>query len=143
MEKPKVGIGGIIIKDRKILLSKRKGEGKFGQGTYGTFGGHLEFGESFEDCLKREAMEEMGIEIKVGDFICVSNLIDGNHHYVDLVFSVEIVNGDPKIMEPEKHESLEWHDLDKLPENIFCSIEKALKSLKTREKCFDSKSKTI
>ena len=137
MERPKVGLGGIIIKEGKILLAKRKG--KFGGGTWGTFGGHLEFEESFNECIKREAREELGIDVKIVDFICVSNLIDNEHHYVDLVFLVEIVDGEPVIMEPEKHEKLGWYDLDNIPNPLFISIKKALESLRNNNKINDSR----
>lgn len=42
--KPKVGVGALIIQDGRILLAKRKGS--HDQRTYGSVGGHLEFGES-------------------------------------------------------------------------------------------------
>jgi 8-oxo-dGTP diphosphatase len=136
MERPQVGIGGIILKDNKVLMAKRRG--KFGNGTWGTFGGHLEFGESFEKCVKREAKEELGIEIGIKKLISLSNLIDNEHHYVDMVFLVELIKGDPKILEPEKHEDLEWFDIDNLPSPLFISIEKAMEALKNNQIVFDS-----
>ncbi len=49
----KVGIGVLVInKENRILLGKRKSER--GENTYSLPGGHLEFGESFEECaIKR------------------------------------------------------------------------------------------
>jgi ADP-ribose pyrophosphatase YjhB (NUDIX family) len=58
-ERPKVGVAAIIIKDGKVLLGKRKSA--HGQGTWNFPGGHLEYGESWQDCAKRETMEEAGI----------------------------------------------------------------------------------
>ena len=46
VERPKVGVGVMVFKDGKILLAKRKGS--HGAGEYAFPGGHLEFGESFE-----------------------------------------------------------------------------------------------
>lgn len=62
-DKINVGVGVMIFdKDGMILLGKRKGS--HGAGEYSFPGGHLEYGESFEECAKREVMEECGIEIK-------------------------------------------------------------------------------
>ena len=47
---------GICIKDGKMLLVKKKGQFSF-------IGGGLESGESHEECLKREFVEESGYEI--------------------------------------------------------------------------------
>ncbi|TAN33045.1 NUDIX hydrolase [Patescibacteria group bacterium] len=57
----KVGAGAVIIKDGKTLLAKRKGA--HADGCYGSIGGHVEFGESPMETVKREATEELGVEI--------------------------------------------------------------------------------
>lgn len=61
----KVGIGVMIWKDGKVLLGKRKGS--HGEGTYAFPGGHMEYMESFTDCVKRELEEECGLKIKILD----------------------------------------------------------------------------
>lgn len=59
---PKVGVGlFVMFKDGSVLIGKRKGS--IGSGTYALPGGHLEFGESFEDCAAREAKEETDLDI--------------------------------------------------------------------------------
>jgi len=60
--RPGVGVGVIIVKDNKVLLGKRKNA--HGEGDWAFPGGHLEMNETWEDCVKREVMEETGIEIK-------------------------------------------------------------------------------
>ena len=61
-QKPKAGVGIMVLKDGKVLLGKRKGS--HGEGEYAFPGGHLEYMESFEDCAKREVREECGVEIE-------------------------------------------------------------------------------
>ncbi|HRP56962.1 NUDIX domain-containing protein [Agriterribacter sp.] len=58
---------GILINEKKQVLVSDE----FIRGSYYTKfpGGGLEFGEGTRDCLKREFMEEMNLEVKVTDHI--------------------------------------------------------------------------
>lgn len=55
---------GVFICDEKVLVAQAKGHSN-------TFlpGGHIEFGESAKDALKREIKEEIGINCIVGKFL--------------------------------------------------------------------------
>jgi ADP-ribose pyrophosphatase YjhB (NUDIX family) len=58
---------GILINDqRQVLVSD-----EFIRGNYYTKfpGGGLEFGEGTRECLQREFMEEMGLQVRVGDHL--------------------------------------------------------------------------
>ncbi|KIW70147.1 hypothetical protein PV04_02447 [Phialophora macrospora] len=55
----------------KFILGKRLGS--HGAGTLGLPGGHLEFGESFEDCAAREIMEETGLDVEDVEFLTATN----------------------------------------------------------------------
>ncbi len=115
---PKVGVGVMILKDGKVLLTKRKGS--HGAGEYSFPGGHLEYMESFEDCARRETAEECGIEIKNIKFLYVTNVKKyAPKHYIHIGVVAEWANGEPKIMEPDKAEEWKWYELDKLPEPLF------------------------
>lgn len=132
----KVGIGILVFKNGKILLAKRKGS--HGSGEFGGPGGHLEFGESFEKCAKRECKEEAGIEIKNIKFLCLSNIKKyDSKHYVDIGLIADWKTGEPKVMEPEKAESWDWYDLEKLPKPLFCAEEFYFEALKTGKNFFD------
>ena len=112
-----VGVGAIIIKNNQVLLSKWKGS--HASGTYGSLGGHLEYGESPTQALQREAMEELGIVLENIEFLVCTNLLKYDKHYIDLTFLAQIKSGQPKIMEPEKIELVQWFDLDDLPSPLF------------------------
>ncbi len=58
---------GIIINDGKVLIAQRKKFSNF-EMLWEFPGGKLEQGETLQDCLKREIMEELGLEIEVGKF---------------------------------------------------------------------------
>jgi len=133
----KVGVGILIFKDNKILLGKRKG--KYAANVYGSIGGHLEHLESFEDCAKREAREEAGIEIKNIKFLCLTNFkIYAPRHYVDIGLIADWKSGVPKILEPDRCESWQWYDLENLPKPLFEVIKNYIKAFETGKNYFDS-----
>lgn len=116
--RPKVGVGAFVFKEGKILLGKRKGA--HGAGTWATPGGHLEFGESVEECAIRELAEETGIKAlsaKTGRWS--NNIIDQDKHYITLFAEIDRFEGEPKLLEPDKCEEWGWFALDALPCPLF------------------------
>ena len=118
----RVGVGVMILKDGKVLLGQRKNA--HGVGTWHFPGGHLEFGESFEECAKREVMEETGCTIKNVEKVCFTNDIFplDNKHYVSCFVKAEIESGEVQNMEPEKLERWDWFEWDKFPEPLFIPL---------------------
>jgi len=121
-----IGLGTqIIVRNDKgeILLSKRSKE--IGFGEWELPGGHIEFGETFEQCVRRECQEELGIEVKVSKLISVApNFIQGNH-YIVFVFLANSFEGIPENKEPNVHSEMKWFPEDKLPENLFIASKHA------------------
>ncbi|KAE8413395.1 NUDIX hydrolase domain-like protein [Aspergillus pseudocaelatus] len=110
-QEPRVGIGAFILnKKGEVLLGKRKGS--HGAGTWALAGGHLEFGETFENCAEREVLEETGLTIRNVQFLTATNnvMLDENKHYVTVFVSGDIYGDvlEPELMEPEKCEAWEW-----------------------------------
>lgn len=136
-ERPKVGIGVMIIKDNKVLLGKRKGS--HGEGEYAWPGGHMEYMESFEDCAKRETLEETGIQIHNVRFLRLMNLKTyAPKHYVDIGLIADWKSGEPEIMEPEKIEEWNWYDINELPEPLFSPIPSYIEAYKTGKNYWDA-----
>ena len=127
--RPKVGIGVFVRKDRKILLGKRKSE-THGDGEWSLPGGHLEKGESFEECCIREVFEETGLSIKNISKLTFTNdfFPDVDLHYVTLYFTADYSGGRLMNKEPHKCEQWKWHEPEKLPHPLFCGIKEALSS---------------
>ena len=103
-------VAGIIVKESKILLTRRGPEQSLA-GFWEFPGGKMEGGESPEDCLKRELYEELGIDAKVGAFVA-SNI----HQYpaveVDLhAYWVEFNFLDFALV---VHDRAEWVEVEQL-----------------------------
>ncbi len=134
--RPKVGVGVLVFKDGKILVGKRYAS--HGAGEYAFPGGHLEYMESFEECVKREVMEETGITVKNVRFLNVANLdFYKPKHYVNVEFTADWESGDPQVMEPEKIGEWNWYAIDAMPEPAFIFSLQGIESLKTGRNYFD------
>lgn len=118
--KPKVGVGVLVFKEDKVLLGKRKGA--HGVGDWAPPGGHLEFGESVEDCAKRELSEETGLKaVSVQTGAWSNDVIDENNHYITFFAVVDQFEGEPELLEPHKCEAWQWFSVDALPSPLFLS----------------------
>lgn len=132
-----------VIRNGKFLMGYRKGS--HGSGSWSIPGGHMEYGESFEQTAKREVMEETGISITNVRFCAVTNDVfeDEGRHYVSVWMLSDSLEGEPLITEPDKFVDQEWIDIDRLPEPLFLpwqalldsqfidSIRQQIKSTKT------------
>ncbi len=100
-ERPKIGIGVIILRFGKVLLGERMSS--HGAGTFTLPGGHLEFGESFENTARREVKEETGLKkLIIKGVVSISNDLSYNKHYVTVGILTESTKGDPVDVEPTK-----------------------------------------
>ncbi|PJE75953.1 DNA mismatch repair protein MutT [Candidatus Uhrbacteria bacterium CG10_big_fil_rev_8_21_14_0_10_48_11] len=130
LSQPLVGVVVMVFKEGKVLLHKRKGS--HGNNEYGSLGGHLEHGESFEECARRECREEAGIEIQNVRFLFLMNVKRyAPKHYVHINLVADWKSGEPKNMEPDKGGEWQWYDLEKLPSPLFYTEPFVFESLKT------------
>jgi len=115
----RVGIGVFVFKDGKFLMRRRRNA--HGDGTWSIPGGHLEFGETFEETAKREVLEETGLTITNVRFGAVTNdhFEDEDKHYVTIWMLSDWERGEEQITEPDKFVAMEWRDFDTLPEPLF------------------------
>jgi 8-oxo-dGTP diphosphatase len=134
--KIKACVGVMIFKDGKVLMGKRKGS--HGNGEYSFTGGHLEFGESFEECAKRETKEEAGIDIKNLKFLSVANISKHeNRQDILISFTADWENGEPTSDPDEKIGDWQWYDLDNLSFSIFYPSQVSIDSYKTGRNYYD------
>jgi mutator protein MutT len=126
-QRPKVGVGVMILRDGKILLGKRNDDAKkassdlHGEGTWTMPGGKLDFQETLLEGVCREVFEEIGVKINADKLkvISVADEIVPDNHYVTVGFLCEDFEGEPKIMEPEEITEWKWYNLNELPEKVF------------------------
>ena len=123
---PRIGVGCIVRLNNKLLMGKRKGA--HGEGTWSIPGGHLEFGETPEECAIRETYEETGVKVKDPYFLTITNDFHTkeNKHYVTLFMIGTYEKGEPQIMEPDKFEEVKWITEEELPKNIFLPFKQIL-----------------
>ncbi|CAI2383679.1 unnamed protein product [Moneuplotes crassus] len=125
--RPKIGIGICCYnEDGKILVGRRINS-KIGTCQFP--GGHLEYGETFEECSVRELAEETGIQTEPHQYKYITTLNvrkpEHNFHNVGIIMSVK-VDKDVEFqnLEPHKNEGWEWmawEDFTKR-DDLFCPM---------------------
>ena len=127
--RPGVGVGVVFVRQGQVFLARRRRP--LGGGSWGSAGGHVERGESLEDCARREAREEFGLTVGHLRFLCVSNIVAYGRHYLDVEFLGDIGEQQPRLMEPDSFEDSGWFPLSLLPQPMFQAMAYAVDSLLT------------
>ncbi|MCU5775531.1 NUDIX hydrolase [Erwiniaceae bacterium BAC15a-03b] len=126
MQYPRVGVGVLIFRQGKLLLGCRKGS--HGAESWSAPGGHLEFGESVEQCARREVLEETGLQLATIERGPVTNDIfaDEQKHYITLFALAYAPAGEPRLCEPDKCSGWQWFAVDALPAPLFLPLQNLL-----------------
>ncbi|GBG00130.1 hypothetical protein Rsub_12741 [Raphidocelis subcapitata] len=117
-EKPRPRVGmGVLIEEAgtgRICMGQRLNS--LGHGEWALPGGHLEHGEAFEECARREVEEETGLVIGGVRLVAVENVVfDSGHHYVVLFMHGTAPAGSaPEVLEPTKCAQWAWVTWDEL-----------------------------
>jgi 8-oxo-dGTP diphosphatase len=115
--KPSVTADGIVLKDGKIALIRRKND-PF-KGSYALPGGFVDYGEKVEDCVMREVLEETGLRTEVVGLVGVYSdpARDPRGHFVTAVYELRPTGGALKAGDDAS--SAEWAPLEKVPPMAF------------------------
>jgi len=135
-QRPKVGVGIMVLKGGKVLLGERNDDAKkassdlHGEGTWTMPGGKLDFKETLSEGAGREVLEETNIKIDKEklEVISVSDEIVFDNHYVTIGFLCKEFVGEEKAMEPEEIAEWRWYNLDSLPEKVYPPSLKVIKA---------------
>lgn len=106
----KLAVKGIIRRgDGKILVVKRSPNDDHKPGVWETVGGGVEEGDSPQDALKREIMEEVGLEVEISEPFNVFNFVkDNGDKKVGITFLCDYISGEIKLS--EEHSDWQWID---------------------------------
>ena len=110
MNAPIVVTAAIITDGKKVLIAQRKSTGRLPY-KWEFPGGKVEAGETPEFCLKREIMEEFGIEVSVGQFLGES-IYEYDFGVIRLLaFRTFWVEGE---LNPKAHGAIKWVTPDQM-----------------------------
>ena len=97
-------IRAVNNENKPVIFATKRGYGEF-KGGWEFPGGKIESGETPQQALKREIMEELDTEIAVGELIDTIEYDYPNFHLSMDCFWCEIVKGDLVLKE---HEAARW-----------------------------------
>ena len=110
----------------KVLLHKRSQGCRDEHGTWDCGAGAMEFGESFEEVVRREVKEEYLVDPLDVTYIGSRNVLrehDGSKtHWIANVHLVHVNPEDVAIGEPHKMEEIGWFSLDQFPEPLHSAL---------------------
>ena len=113
-------VAAIILDEEKRILATQRGYGEY-EGWWEFPGGKIEPGEGPEVALRREIMEELGVEILVENMLCTVEYDYPKFHLSMLCYMCRISNGEIDLRE---HKSAQWltketlDDVEWLPADV-------------------------
>lgn len=112
---PAICVAGAVIKGGKVLLVHRSSSRSYYPDVWDLYGGHVHEGESVEDALRREAREELGINVTAFRPIGVAHdpVEPADIH----LFAISDWEGEPTNMATEEHTEIRWFLKSALPES--------------------------
>ena len=117
----------------EVLLQLRQNTGYMDGHWAAAAAGHVERGETAYDAARREAGEEIGVELGELTFLTAmqrTRHADPIDERIDFFFTCRTWSGEPRIMEPRKAAALEWFPLSGLPDPVVPHELKVLRGLR-------------
>ncbi len=122
-----VGVGAMVRNEKgEILFLKRTEQCGNEPGKWTFPGGKLEFGETQEQAVKREVLEEAGLEVEIVRLLKIVDHIlkEEKQHWFNPVYEVRIVGGKLENMEPHKCAEMAWFAPKALPAEMTANLAK-------------------
>jgi 8-oxo-dGTP pyrophosphatase MutT (NUDIX family) len=121
----------VIVRDaeQKLLLLRRAHTG-WHDGSFSLPAGGHDGAQPLAASAARELREETGLQASADDLRLVHLLHcaagDAGTEWLGAFFSAESWTGTPALMEPEKHDHLDWHALQALPANTIAYVRQGI-----------------
>jgi 8-oxo-dGTP diphosphatase len=98
-------VGAVLVRDGRILLGRRSPRKRICPGLWDMIGGHVQAQETYEDALRRELREEIGVSP-------TSFRVLGQHqlttHSEIRIYRVDAWEGGEPRLNNDEHVSLAW-----------------------------------
>jgi 8-oxo-dGTP diphosphatase len=104
-----VALKAIILNNRKALIIQRSYGDISGSGSWEFAGGKLEFGEDLETGLKREIMEEVGLNVKIERLLYASTF-QSKENRQTVILNYLCHSFSDRVVLSKEHENYIWAD---------------------------------
>ena len=111
---PEPTVGALVFNDKNQLLIVKTHKWK---GNYTIPGGHVEMGEYLEDALRREILEETGLNMVKAKYLCYQEFVFDDsfwekRHFIFFDFVCRVEDGVVQLN--EEAQDYAWVDIDKI-----------------------------
>lgn len=115
-----IRVYGIWIEEQRVLVSEELIKG---QSIIKFIGGGLQFGEGIINCLKREWMEELELDIEVESHLYTTDFFQpsafDNSQVISIYYKVKPVNAGDYIFNKNENERSYWQQISEITEDTF------------------------
>lgn len=115
----------------KVLLGlKKKG---FNANKWIFPGGRVDFGETVDQCGKREVLEETSLLVNIEGLIDIASETQGQKHCI-FINLLATGDGQPVVTEPHEVIKWQWFTSQELPGDVTCSVRNAIGKIKSGQR---------
>jgi 8-oxo-dGTP diphosphatase len=109
-----ISTAGIASRKGKYFIARRNPGSSIGE-RWEFPGGKAEAGESPEEALRREFLEEFNVAVEVGDLVTTGRFTNKGREYILYAYAV-VLKGEPA---PVEHQDMRWAPLEEMGELDF------------------------
>lgn len=128
---PRMAVDNIILNEKNEILLARRSQWPY-VGHWDFPGGHIYVDEEVRDCAKREAKEELGVEVEVGELFHVYSDKGQSPKFMNIVafYFSRIVDNNHNFEKNIEMDDFGFFPLDQLPDKIAYHHDRALTDLR-------------
>jgi len=109
-----IGVNAFVVDGDKILLLKRRDNDPHNPGSWDIPGGRIDLSEQLEAALKREIMEETGLNVEISVPFEAHTFTRDDGQFIIMISYACKLSGQQKIKLSEEHTSFEWVNVDEV-----------------------------